>query len=432
MKKKADKKNSMLSNRNRILKVFGVLLLGILIGAGALQICVYRDNNRPFTVQLKNQKIEELGHSAAVFVNSSKDWLSEEKGEAYRVGAQYDGIIENHTGKDIKNWKLVIYLPRKGQIDSYWNGTFEMISDRIEIEPLEYNKEIINGEDQSFGFVLYSGEVLTFDQFMITGYYDTQITGYTAFWILLAVFCVWLILFCVYIWVCLKLKKMMKQAEKDQQIISQAMETFAHLVDAKDQYTQEHSIRVALYSEEIARRMGMSDEEARLIKYIALVHDCGKVGVPDAVLNKNGSLNGGEKEIVNSHTVLGGNVLHHFTAIEGIRDGALYHHERYDGKGYPKGLAGKKIPLCARIICIADAYDAMSSDRCYRRHLPQEKILEELRSNSGKQFDPELVNYMVDMIEEGFTYNIHHYDEDNNEVSNLDGALEEKNRKNSK
>lgn len=280
---------------------------------------IYRIRVTVFEVE--NTPIEELNHSIAVYINNSQQWLSVERGENYEVGAQYDGIIENHTGKKIKEWKVAIYLPRKGIIDSSWNGTF------------------------------------------------------------------------------------------------------AHLVDAKDQYTQEHSIRVALYSEEIARRMGKSEEEVTLIKYIALVHDCGKIGVPDAVLNKKGALNGGEKEIVNSHTVLGGNVLHHFTAIEGIREGALYHHERYDGTGYPKGLAGEEIPLCARIICIADAYDAMSSDRCYRKHLSKEKILEELTSNSGKQFDPDLVRYMIDMIEDGFVYGIHHYDEEDNEINNLGDAL---------
>lgn len=137
------------------------------------------------------------------------------------------------------------------------------------------------------------------------------------------------------------------QREKDRQIISQAMVTFAYLVDAKDQYTQEHSVRVALYSEEIARRMGMSEADATLIRYIALVHDCGKVGVPDA-------------------------------------------------------------------------YDAMSSDRCYRSHLSKEKILEELNRYSGEQFEPELVKYMIDMIEDGFTYNIHHYDDDGREVKHLE------------
>ena len=96
-------------------------------------------------------------------------------------------------------------------------------------------------------------------------------------------------------------------------------------------------------------------------------------------------------------------MLEHFTAIPEIRLGALYHHERYDGNGYPEGVKGEEIPLCARIICVADSYDAMSSMRCYRASMPRDTILKELRDNAGKQFDPKIVQYMIDMIQDGFT-----------------------------
>ena len=399
--------------------IFAVSFFLLAAGFGMLQVMVYLDNNREFSVQIKNESVEELEDSIGVYINASQSWTSVERGENYEKGVQYDGIIENNTKKEIKEWQLTIYLPQKSIIDSAWNGTFEETEDTIIVSPLEYNKQIAPGGEQTFGFVLYSADQLNFNNFKITGYLGTVIKDYPAFWILLGLSLIWAVSLGVYTWVYLSIRKLEIQREKDKQIIAQAMEAFAHLVDAKDQYTQEHSLRVALYSEEIARRSGMSEEDATQIRYIALVHDCGKIGVPDVVLNKNGSLNGGEREIVNSHTVLGGNVLQNFTAIEGIREGALHHHERYDGMGYPKGLKGKKIPLCARIICIADAYDAMSSDRCYRKHLDKEQILEELKENSGKQFDPDLVRHMVDMIEDGFTYNIHHYDEEDREVNNL-------------
>ena len=109
-----------------------------------------------------------------------------------------------------------------------------------------------------------------------------------------------------------------------------------------------------------------------------------------------------EYEIIKSHTTLGDSILVNFTAIPGIRDGAHYHHERYDGKGYPAGLSGEDIPLRARIICVADSYDAMSTNRCYRSHLSREEILRELHENAGGQFDPAVVKYMVDMIRDGF------------------------------
>lgn len=418
-KKRTDKKKTQ-HYRGWIVLTFGISFLVLVICLGILQLMVYLDNNRAFSLQLENKSVEELEDSVAVYINASQSWTSTERGENYEKGVQYDGIIENNTKKEIKEWQLTIYLPQKGVIDSAWNGTFEETADTIVVTPLEYNREIPAGGEQTFGFVLYSADQLNFETFSVTGYLGTVIKDYPAFWILLILFCVWAVCLGVYIWVYLSIRKLEIQREKDKQTIAQAMEAFAHLVDAKDQYTQEHSSRVALYSEEIARRFGMSEEEATQIKYIALVHDCGKIGVPDAVLNKRGPLNGGEKEIVNSHTVLGGNVLQNFTAIEGIREGALYHHERYDGNGYPNGLKGKKIPLCARIICIADSYDAMSSDRCYRKHLPKEEILKELHENSGKQFDPDLVRYMIDMIEDGFTYHIHHYDEEDREVNHLE------------
>lgn len=419
MSKKSHNKKKKHLYRKYITWAFALYFLAMLIGFAVLQVKVYLDNNRTFSVQIKNDSMEEMEESVAVYMNASQSWRSVERGKDYELGAQYDGIIENNTQKPIKEWKLTIYLPQKGMIDSAWNGTFEENETSIVVSPLEYNKEILPGGEQTFGFVLYSANQLNFEQFELNGYLGTGIKDYPQFWIFIILSFIWVVCFIIYIWVYLSIRKLEVQREKDKQIIAQAMETFAHLVDAKDQYTQEHSFRVALYSEEIARRSGMNEEEATRIRHIALVHDSGKIGVPDAVLNKRGPLNGGEREIINSHAILGGNVLQNFTAIEGIREGAMYHHERYDGTGYPKGLKGKKIPLCARIICIADAYDAMSSDRCYRRHLEKEQILKELRDNSGKQFDPELVKYMIDMIEDGFTYNIHHYDEEDKEVNNL-------------
>jgi len=421
-KKHTNKKKSH-HYRKFIALAFGVSFLALLAGFGILQFMVYLDNNHEFSIQLENASVEELEDSIAVYINASQSWTSVERGENYEKGVQYDGIIENNTKKEIKEWQLTIYLPQKGVIDSAWNGTFEEASDTIIVTPLEYNKKIPVGGEQTFGFVLYSADQLEFEKFQVAGYRGTVIKDYPAFWILLLLSMIWVVCLSVYIWVYISIRKLEMQREKDKQTIAQAMEAFAHLVDAKDQYTQEHSLRVALYSEEIAKRSGMSEEEATQIRYIALVHDCGKIGVPDAVLNKRGPLNGGEREIINSHTVLGGNVLQHFTAIDGIREGALYHHERYDGNGYPSGLKGKKIPLCARIIGIADSYDAMSSDRCYRKHLDKEQILKELNENSGKQFDPDLVKYMLDMIEDGFTYQIHHYDDEDREINNLENVF---------
>jgi HD-GYP domain-containing protein (c-di-GMP phosphodiesterase class II) len=160
-------------------------------------------------------------------------------------------------------------------------------------------------------------------------------------------------------------------------------------------------MRVADYAVAIAKRMKLPERQIEELGYIALMHDCGKIGVPDEILNKPGALTEEERKCINEHTVKGGAILENFNAIKGIRQGALYHHERFDGKGYPEGLKGKDIPLYARIIGVADAFDAMNSNRVYRKSLPQDVILGELRKCSGTQFDPDIVKHMIQMLEEG-------------------------------
>ncbi|MGN1340668.1 MAG: HD domain-containing phosphohydrolase [Oscillospiraceae bacterium] len=184
-------------------------------------------------------------------------------------------------------------------------------------------------------------------------------------------------------------------------MVDQSLRTFAQTIDAKDKYTNGHSLRVAEYSREIARRMGMDKQEQERVYYIAVLHDIGKIGVPDSILTKPGRLTDEERQIIQRHPATGADILKNYTAIEGVADGARYHHERYDGKGYCEGLAGEDIPLVARIIGVADTYDAMSSKRCYRDSLSAEVIVEELKRVSGSQLDPDIVPHMLDMIAEG-------------------------------
>ena len=186
-----------------------------------------------------------------------------------------------------------------------------------------------------------------------------------------------------------------------QSILNQSLETFARAIDAKDRDTNGHSIRVANYSREIARRMNLNEAEQEELYYAAMLHDIGKIGIPDSILKKPGKLNEEEIKIIRNHTSIGGEILQDFTAIQGISDGARYHHERYDGKGYNEGLKGEQIPLFARIICVADSYDTMSSKRVYKELHDEEFILNELQQCSGKQFDPDIVPYMIDMIQDG-------------------------------
>ena len=202
-----------------------------------------------------------------------------------------------------------------------------------------------------------------------------------------------------------------KQRQKrDEKIILQIIDTFISFIDAKDPYTKGHSQRVAIYTKEIARRMGLDADEIRNYFYIALMHDCGKLLVPDSILKKPDALTPEERKRIEEHTVIGADLLKNMTAINGIQDGALQHHERYDGKGYPNGLAGDKIPEMARILGVADSYDAMTSNRSYRDGLPQEVVRNEIIKGRGTQFDPEIADIMLQLMEEDKDYQMRQID----------------------
>ncbi|MCM1334409.1 MAG: HD domain-containing protein [Bacteroides sp.] len=198
-----------------------------------------------------------------------------------------------------------------------------------------------------------------------------------------------------------KLRSARRRQREYRDILEQSLLTFAGTIDAKDKYTNGHSTRVAQYSRELARRMGMNEQQQEHIYYVALLHDIGKIGIPDNILNKPGKLTPEEREIIQRHPKIGADILKNFTALDGIADGAKFHHERYDGTGYCEGRAGEEIPLMARIIGVADTYDAMSSERCYRKPLSVEVIESELKNGIGTQFDPQIIPHMLAMIEDG-------------------------------
>lgn len=182
------------------------------------------------------------------------------------------------------------------------------------------------------------------------------------------------------------------------------VETLAEAIDAKDHYTKGHSGRVAEYAREIAGRCGYSKEQQHKIYMMGLLHDVGKIGVPDAVINKPGRLTEEEFELIKLHPALGGSILSKIEEMPELSIGARWHHERFDGTGYPDGLKGTEIPEEARIIAVADAYDAMTSRRSYRDHLTQDAVREELKNGSGTQFDPAFAQIMLEMMEEDTTY----------------------------
>ena len=178
----------------------------------------------------------------------------------------------------------------------------------------------------------------------------------------------------------------------------------AKAVDAKDAYTSGHSERVAKYARMIAERSGATKEEQEEIYTIALLHDIGKIGVPIEIINKPARLTDGEYEIMKTHTTKGYSILRIIEEMPKLATGARSHHERFDGQGYPDHVAGEKIPKYARIISVADAYDAMTSRRSYRAAMPQARVRAEIAQGMGTQFDPTYAKIMLQLIDEDKDY----------------------------
>ena len=184
------------------------------------------------------------------------------------------------------------------------------------------------------------------------------------------------------------------------------VQTLAEAIDAKDNYTKGHSSRVAQYSREIARRAGYTERAQSDIYMMGLLHDVGKIGVPDAIINKPGKLTDEEYEEIKKHPVVGAKILENIEDMPDLSKGARWHHERYDGRGYPDGLSSNEIPEVARIIAVADAYDAMTSNRRYRDKMSQEKVREEIEKGKGTQFDSTFADIMIQMINEDKEYSM--------------------------
>jgi energy-coupling factor transport system substrate-specific component len=200
-----------------------------------------------------------------------------------------------------------------------------------------------------------------------------------------------------------------RQLNKQQIKLNMANETvmaIANAVDAKDVRTHQHSQRVAEYSEMIAQEMNCFKWWERRkalsnLKKAAQMHDIGKIGIPDSVLNKVGRLTDEEYAKMKSHVIRGADILKDFTLVEHVEDGTKYHHERYDGRGYPDGLKGEEIPLFARIIGVADAFDAMTSNRVYRNHMDTDYVMNEMKRGRGTQFDPDALDAFLRLVDTG-------------------------------
>ena len=194
------------------------------------------------------------------------------------------------------------------------------------------------------------------------------------------------------------------KTEKLSRAYLQIVQALAASVDAKDKYTHGHSARVAAYAREIARRAGFSPEERDQVYMAGLLHDVGKIGIQDAIINKVTRLTEEEFAAIRTHPGVGAEILQKISDLPELAVGARWHHERYGGGGYPDGLVGEDIPELARIIAVADTYDAMTSNRSYRGALPQEKVRGEIERCRGSQFDPRFADILLEMMDEDKDY----------------------------
>ena len=373
----------------------------------------------------------------------NNEGLTEHNYQAYT----YDFSIKNDTKDEVSDFKFRLTFAKEVFLVSAWNGSLEIHqnasgSEAVAVIPdlREYNADdydidtvIFDGEvmipmqagdyliyhpssdmnameipiepyeGTTPGFILYTaiGEDIS-DSIMEFDYtFHRLLIREPLFWLSLVLFALWLILITSFFISSAQIRIYNERHKRDNEIIRESIETFTGFIDAKDTYTNGHSKRVADYTRLIAEEMGFEGEELDRVYYIALLHDCGKIGVPDNILRKPGRLTDEEFEVIKSHTKRGGEILSSFKSLKDVDEGALYHHERYDGSGYPEGRSGEEIPLIARMICVADSFDAMNSNRVYRNRLTQEAIINEIEKNKGRQFDPEIADVFLRLLRSG-------------------------------
>lgn len=209
----------------------------------------------------------------------------------------------------------------------------------------------------------------------------------------------------------LKIEMLKKEQQTMQTLFGQTAEALANAIDAKDSYTHGHSARVADYSQKIAKLAGRTKQECDEIYFAGLLHDVGKIGIPGSIINKNGKLTDEEFAEIKKHPLIGSQILSSITKSPYLSIGAKHHHERFDGKGYPAGLKGDDIPYIARIIAVADTYDAMTSRRSYRDPIPQQQVREEIVKGMETQFDPFYAKLMIHLIDRDTEYKMKEYEE---------------------
>ena len=383
------------------------LLIWILIAG--LSIYQNHRNNKKISVitQLSTKPPVDRYDRAYFAITKANNWSEANDMNLF----SYEALLANTTDKDLKDWCIKLKVPDETSVENTWDCTAYIDDNYLYIKADEFVNEKINSKSEThFGILLISENDLTFRSAIITARLCKKLSSNSIF-----IFCCIMsaisLIAALYGIVLQRLIKNQaqitrKRQEHDNQIIEQTMKTFSNFIDNKDTYTQGHSTRVAAYVREMAKRMGLDEQTQLHMYYAGLMHDIGKLTVADDVLNKTSRLSTEEWSLIQQHTTNGAMLLKNFTILPEINDAVLYHHERYDGTGYVNRMSGKNIPLVARMVGIADAYDAMNTNRCYRLKFSEERIISELERCRGKQFDPDIVPYLISMIKDGTIYKL--------------------------
>ncbi len=358
----------------------------------------------------------------------------------------YEATITNNSGTRLSDWTLRINISDDCYINNAWCGTVEIhqfiegkenvqtldlrdyTEDEVELYyikggqdlliPLTKGDYIIYHPDEATGEYPitsaegYSGEVniglimYSFDE-------DTDLSDYVfdyhlqKLWyegmggfVFVIIFAAWIILM-IFLIVLFRVSKGYKDMLYDEEkVLKDAVYLCLAMADGKDFRFQYHSLRTAEYAKRIAAQMGMDEKDCETVYNATRFHDVGNYYISDRIIGKPSALTKGEMELVKSHTTRGAGLLKKVSSMPLVQEAALYHHERYDGTGYPKGISGDDIPIIARIITAADAFDSMSHDRPYRDRLSMPEIKGEFTKNSGTQFDPAVVDAVLNIIDD--------------------------------
>lgn len=385
-----------------------------------------------------------------VFKNQSEievsDWtLRLDISEDCYVNAAWCGLVEIHqfvsSGEKVQKLDLRNIDKSKVNLTFYEDGDIFLFplmeGDYLVYYPNEEAKELsfaatANGPGQvGIGIIFYWDSNETFCKPDLTVEYQTHkryLQGREAVICAIASF-IWIMMLVAGIAVRISYSMMLKKAEIEnskrdierktsERMLDELIKALASSIDAKDAYTHGHSERVAQYALKLAQKLNLSNEECKEVFYAGLVHDVGKIAISENIINKTGRLTDEEFEVIKSHPARGEKILTKIEDMPYLALGAKYHHERYDGKGYPSKAMGEEIPLLARIIAVADSYDAMTSQRSYRNTLDQKIVKQEIWKGIGTQFDPLVAKHMISMIDADVDYDMREKIDEKYEIIN--------------